>query len=46
MKCPNCRKDMRKVTVNHDNWWHCDYCGRDVGKKAEVETNDKSESNK
>jgi len=41
MKCPKCHKEMIKVTVGHDNWWYCEFCGKEVGKKEESEKDTK-----
>jgi len=26
---------MTKKTKDHDNWWKCPYCGKEVGKKKD-----------
>lgn len=38
MKCPDCRTPMIKVTIDHDNYWRCPKCQKEVGKKVENES--------
>lgn len=33
---------MKKVTVDRDNWWYCEYCGNEIGKNVK----DKKEEEK